>query len=236
MYVLHNLHGHLTGFHSFILLLNNFSEQDSFISFGIIAHIFGPKCAKVSVPYLTVRTFRVIKGLSEQYFTELLSGNTSNINWGDILFITLYNSIARVWMFLSWIVKELSLFRSSLNVNWLSSYTIRRDLSWILSIRLFSFLLWNIQTSGQYPNCECTKDFIIILRCFMFIKWDILDNACSFWLALRHKSDTWSSKDNVLSIIIPNNFSQFPSWSASTLKQQIWLPVYCKQCVHVLIV
>ena len=101
MYVLHNLHGHLSGFHSLILLLNNFTEFIPFKTFGIIAHIFGPKCARVSAPYLTVRTFLAVKGFFEKYFTDFLSGNTCDINCGDIPFPILYNSIARVCMFLS---------------------------------------------------------------------------------------------------------------------------------------
>ena len=36
MYVLHNLHGHLLGFHTLIILLNNFTE---FKTFGIMAHL-----------------------------------------------------------------------------------------------------------------------------------------------------------------------------------------------------
>ena len=69
MYVLHNLHGHLSGFHSLILLLNNFTEFVSFKAFGISAHISGPKCTNVSVPYLTVRTFH--KGISAHTFLDL---------------------------------------------------------------------------------------------------------------------------------------------------------------------
>ena len=100
MYVLHNFHGHLSGFHSLILLLNNFTEFISFKTFGIIAHIFGPECTRASVPYLTVRTFLVVNGFFEKYFTDFLSGNTCDINWGDIPITTLYSSIARVCMFL----------------------------------------------------------------------------------------------------------------------------------------
>ena len=72
-----------------------------FSSVGIIAHTFGPKRAKVSVPYLTVCTLRVSKIFFEQYCTDSLTGNTRDIISGDILFTTLYSPIARVWVFLS---------------------------------------------------------------------------------------------------------------------------------------
>ena len=44
IYILHKLHGHLSGFHVLILFLNSFNEFVSFFSSdGIIAHTFGPK-------------------------------------------------------------------------------------------------------------------------------------------------------------------------------------------------
>ena len=90
IYTLHKLHGHLSGFHVLILFLNSFKEFVSFFSSdGIIAHTFGPKWAKDSVPYFTVCTLRVAKIFLEQYLTVSLSGNTLDISSGDILFTTL---------------------------------------------------------------------------------------------------------------------------------------------------
>ena len=128
--------------------MNVFKEGSFLISFGIIPQIW----ANVSVPYLTVLTFLVISLFSEGSLTLYLRGKTCFMISGESPFKTLYSSIARVWMFRSWVVKELSLIRSSSNEETFSSYTTRKDLSWILFIRLFNFRLWNIQTNGHYPN------------------------------------------------------------------------------------
>ena len=53
IYVLHILQGHLIGFH-FRIFLVNLDNENCFMSFGTIDHIFGPMWANVSVPQETV--------------------------------------------------------------------------------------------------------------------------------------------------------------------------------------
>ena len=85
---------------------------------------------------------------------------------------------------------------------------MRSALSWILFIRLLSFLLQNIHTIGQYPNCELINAFIIVRFWWSIIKRATLIRACSFCVALLHQLVTCSSKDSLLSIFIPSSFSQ----------------------------
>ena len=67
----------------------------------IIDQILGPRCAKVSVPYLTEFTFRVLNLFSDGYLVLSLRGKTCVIITGERPFATLYNSIPRAWMFRS---------------------------------------------------------------------------------------------------------------------------------------
>ena len=57
-YDLHNRQGHLSGFH-FRILFVNMDNENVLMSAGTIDQIFGPKCARVSVPYATFLTLRV---------------------------------------------------------------------------------------------------------------------------------------------------------------------------------
>ena len=148
-YVLQILHGHFTGLHCLIFLLNSVRDLTFLISPGTRAHIFGPMKPSVSIPYDTVLTFLVLNGNLEQCSKTSFRGNTWFIIPGDNPLTTLYNSIAKAWMFLECIVKELSLLSNSSNDERSSLYTIRNALSWILLILLFNLRLWNIQTKGQ---------------------------------------------------------------------------------------
>ena len=64
---LQSLQGHFLGFHFLIFLTNEFNDLSSFKSFGNTVQIFGPRCSKESVPYLTVLTLRDINLFSEGY-------------------------------------------------------------------------------------------------------------------------------------------------------------------------
>ena len=81
-------------------------------------------------------------------------------------FFSLNISMANFWRFLSWIVKELYFSWSSSKVHWWLLYTILRAYLCILFILWLSFLLWNINTNGQYEHCEsltivCIVNFTI---------------------------------------------------------------------------
>ena len=69
--------------------------------------------------------------------------------------------------------------------------------SWILSIWLFSSLLWNVHRSGQYPNWEKLNALIIKLRCAKFIQCVTLPGTFNFWEAFLHNEVTLSSKSNL---------------------------------------
>ena len=71
---------------------------------------------------------------------------------------------------------------------------------------LFTFLLWNIQISGQYPNWDSTNVFIRICFCLKLTNLDHLANTASFLPALLQSEITWSSKLRFLLISIPRNF------------------------------
>ena len=98
----------------------NLDREKFFISLGTIDQILGPRWAKVSVPLDTDLTLRVIKSFSPGYVDLIFRGKTRFIIFGESPYDTLYNSIARVWMFRSWIVKDSSLDKRSSNDNALS--------------------------------------------------------------------------------------------------------------------
>ena len=52
------------------------------MSLGIIDQILGPRCAKVSVPYLTDFTFRVLNIFSDGYLILSSRGKTCDIMMG----------------------------------------------------------------------------------------------------------------------------------------------------------
>ena len=54
IYTLHNLQEHSRGSHFRILNLNSSSDNEFLISSGTIAHVFGPRKDRVSVPWDTV--------------------------------------------------------------------------------------------------------------------------------------------------------------------------------------
>ena len=64
---------------------------------GIIEQILGPRCAKVSVQYLTDFTFRVLNIFSDGYLILSFRGKTCDIMTGERPFATLYNSIPRAY-------------------------------------------------------------------------------------------------------------------------------------------
>ena len=99
IYILQILHGHLTGFHDLILLVN-LDRENIFISLGTIDQILGAKWASDSEPLETDFTLRVEKTLEPGYLELVFIGRTMLIISGERPFTTLYNSIARVWIFL----------------------------------------------------------------------------------------------------------------------------------------
>ena len=117
----------------------------------------------------------------------------------NILFI----SVASTWRFLWWTETDLSLERSSSNDKKWSLQTILSALSWSLFILWFIYLLWNIQISGQYANCEKTNAFMILLSFFWGMYLDILAKACKFWLTFWTTFKRWFSNVNLWSISIP---------------------------------
>ena len=123
-YNLHSLHVHPTGFHFLIFLLNSVKVEDFLNSFGTRAQIFGPLNNKVSVPLKTECTFLDWKGfLFLKLWGLVVPVKIWFIIGGDRLLINLYISIASFWRLRWWIVKELSLFKRSLNVSRGSLYT-----------------------------------------------------------------------------------------------------------------
>ena len=204
-YVLQFRHGHLSGTH-FLINLVNFERENFFISAGIIDHILGARKANVSVPHETVLTFLLENLLSMGFIVSSTRGKTSFIISGDNPYATLYSSIPRVWMVLWWIVYESSLASNSSNVEFVFWWINRRVISWILLIQLFIFRLWNIQTSGQYPNWDIMKQFMTIFLCLKVIRWLTLERACSFCEALVQSLDTCLSNVILLSISMPKSF------------------------------
>ena len=73
IYNLHNLQGHLSGFQLRIFFVN-IDKEKHFSSDGTIDQILGPRCAKVSVPYKTFLTFRVINSFNPGYLAKGLRG------------------------------------------------------------------------------------------------------------------------------------------------------------------
>ena len=101
MYVLHNLHVHPSGFHTFTFVLNTFNDLSSLMESGYNSQVFGPLNYNVSVPQLTVRTLCVDHIL---LFLKLYLLWTSLkiqvIITGEIPFLTLYISVASFCKFL----------------------------------------------------------------------------------------------------------------------------------------
>ena len=81
-YVLHILQGHLIGFH-FRIFLVNLDNENLLRFFGTIDQIFGPRCAKDSVPQETVFTLHVLKTLFPGYLLLDFSGKIWSMILGD---------------------------------------------------------------------------------------------------------------------------------------------------------
>ena len=115
---------------------------------------------------------------------------------------------------------------------------------------LFTFLLWNIQMSGQYPNWDSTNVFIRIRFCLKLINLGNLANTASFLPAFLHSEITWSSKLRFLPISVPSNFcyalyqilsspilTQTFSYLCPKLKEDIclcWVSCYWFQTIQLL--
>ena len=56
---LHNLQGQFTGSNFLISLLKAFTVPNCFNSLGTVPHILGPRKEMLSVPLITLRTFRL---------------------------------------------------------------------------------------------------------------------------------------------------------------------------------
>ena len=84
----------------------------------------------------------------------------------------------------SWILKETSLARSSLNAELWSWYA-----SWMRFIWLCNLRLWNIQTTGAKENWDVMKALISFL-CSNSKEYAILAKAFSFWLAFLQRDLT----------------------------------------------
>ena len=107
-------------------------------------------------------------------------------------------------MFLWWVLKKLSFLSKSSNEVMQSLSAILKDRSCKWFILLFTFLLWNIQMNGKYPNRDSTNVFIKICFCLKLINLDNLANTASFLPAFLHSEITWSSKLRFLPISIPS--------------------------------
>ena len=83
---------------------------------------------------------------------------------GDSPLLTLYISVARHWIFLSWMGIELPFSKSILKDDCLLLYIIHKHLSCSLFIFIFVVWLWHIQISGQKLNCEFEKKAFITMR------------------------------------------------------------------------
>ena len=105
---LHSLHGQCNGVQYFILFFNSWRDSAFLIISGRISQSFAPIFETVSLPYL----HDLIVLLSERWFF-LKSYEWSEFEkfchyfWWSPLF-TLNISVNSTWIFLSWIVTELS--------------------------------------------------------------------------------------------------------------------------------
>ena len=136
-------------------------------------------------------------------------GNIDLMKLGGIFCSILYTSIARLWRFLSWMVNDLSISRSSKKDDTWSLYTRRKDLSCNLFILLFKVRLWNIHINGQYPNWDSMKALFRIRNFSLFVNFEILARACNFRPAFLHMLDTCSVKSSLLLILTPTSFTHF---------------------------
>ena len=105
-------------------------------TFGLVKHRPNKRSGKVRIKSQIVRvTTFCVKIL-------LTAG-------GDSPLLTLHISVARHWVFLSWMETELSFPQSILKDECLSLYTIRKHRSWSLFIFLFVVRLGDMKISGH---------------------------------------------------------------------------------------
>ena len=128
---------------SFYFWLKLIYDVPSFSSLGILVHILEPTKVTVSVPYPIVRMFRNLRG-----YRHFIKSKTALMISGASFILTLNISMSNFCKLQSWILKEPSFARSSLNVQSWSWYAIHKALSWMWFIWLFNLRLWNIQTTG----------------------------------------------------------------------------------------
>ena len=126
-----------------------------------MSHIFGAKKETASVPYLIEFTLRLVGTLLPRKLQLLfLSTNILFIRGGESPCKNLHVSVARILIFLWCIVAELSFSSKFWKDDDLSLYVILNALLCIQFMLLLRLRLWNIQTNGQYPNCDSMKAFI----------------------------------------------------------------------------
>ena len=96
---------------------------------GYHDHVLGPLKLIVSVPWETVCTFEVLNsGPFRKLYGLCESGNILFIKLGERLFFTLNISITSFCKFLWWIVNDLSISKSSSNVDLESLYANHKAL------------------------------------------------------------------------------------------------------------
>ena len=116
----------------------------------------------------------------------------------------MYVSVARILIFPWCIVTELSFWSKFWKDDDLSLYVILNAVSCIRFVLLLRPRLWNIQTNGQYPNCDSMKAFIIIL--FYQRSWKT-NKSIRFLTCFFTEILTCSSDFKSLSIVIPRSIS-----------------------------
>ena len=104
-------HGHDSGFHFLMAFLKFFKESISFKCHGILSHILGPRCLRLSKPWFTVFTCGIINCdlFLKLCWSACLKRKRSFEISGEIPRCTLHISIARVLRFLWCIETDLSL-------------------------------------------------------------------------------------------------------------------------------
>ena len=92
-----------------------------------------------------------------------------------------------------------------LKENVVSLYTRWKALSCKLLIWLFKDQLWNIQTKGQYSNCNERKHSWEVLFFFLKIEPEIHASVWSFWVAFSNIFETYLVKFSFMSTMILNS-------------------------------
>ena len=92
-----------------IFLLKISRDAESFMAFGKMSHIFGPKKETVSVPYLTEFTLRLVRTLFPRKLKLFLSTKISLIRDGENPCKNFYISVARILIYLWCIVTAIIL-------------------------------------------------------------------------------------------------------------------------------